>query len=110
SLGVQRARDEVGRFAKSTGTAKSDVTQFGTESERAGRRASAGMSAARSAVQSINQPLALAKQYVVGFAGAFASIQSARALVGMADTWSDLTSRVRMSIDTHEDAGDVMRR
>lgn len=90
--------------------AKRETRDLGDAGERAGRQASAGMAAARNAVQSINQPLALAKQAAIGFASAFASIQGIRALAGMADTWSDLTSRVRLSIGAHESGSDVMRR
>lgn len=110
AAGVTRARDEFGRFVKSTDDAKTGVRQLGGEGERAGKKLSDGMSAARQSVAPVAQQLALAKQAVMGFVGAFASIQGVRALVGMADTWSDLTSRVRLSIGAHESAGDVMRR
>lgn len=47
---------------------------------------------------------------VKGFIGAWASFKGIQTLQQMADTWSDLTSRVRLSIGANNNAADVMDR
>lgn len=61
-------------------------------------------------LQNINGSLQSATSFLKGFVGAFVTIRSARALVNLADTWSDLTSRVKVSIGANEDAAAVMDR
>jgi len=87
-----------------------ETRKLGEEGERAGQKMNSGMSAARRGVQSISTQLEQAKQAAIGFASAFASIQGVRAIAAMADTWSDLTSRVSLNIDATESAADVMDR
>lgn len=90
--------------------AKKETQSFGTVGQEAGQRVESGMGAARRGVQSISQSLSSAKDQVFGFAKAYAGLQSVRALAGLADSWSDMTSRIRVNIGANEDANAVMDR
>ena len=80
------------------------------------RMAQSQMRAAKAVRETVNeadrQSGALGKLtgMVKGFVAAWASFRGVQALTSMADIWSDLTSRVRLSIDAHESASDVMGR
>lgn len=51
-----------------------------------------------------------ATKLVKGYVAAVASVQTVRGLAGMADTWSDLNSRVQQSVGVNSDASAVMQR
>jgi len=61
-------------------------------------------------IEKMNRSIQSAMGFVRGFIGALASIQTVRGLANMADTWSDLTSRVQLAIGPHQSAAVVMNR
>ncbi len=83
---------------------------LGAAGKAAGQQIEAGMGVARRGVQSISQQLNEAKTQLIGLAKSYAGLYGARALAGMADSWSDMTSRIRVNIGATEDAGAVMQR
>lgn len=84
--GVREATGEIGKFGKSVDGSTRSIRDMAI------------------AVAAGNAALAIMKT-VFGSVG-----QVARGLADYADSWSDMTSRVRLSIDEHENAADVMDR
>lgn len=89
---------------------KAATGQMGKAGKDAGKQAEAGFKQAEQGAVRLNDRIRAATGFVLGFAGAFASIRMGQAFIRMADTWSDLTSRVKVSIGAHEDAAAVMDR
>lgn len=86
---AETASEQLDRASKSSSKSLSEVTR---ESDRASR----SMGALASAI----------KPVAAGLAAAF----SIRSLSQYADSWSDMTSLVRVNIGAHEDAAEVMER
>lgn len=93
---VASATTELDRMTAAAGRAQTGTERMAAQVMRDTSGIAGGM---RSAVGLVG-----------GFVAALASIQTVRALVTMADNWSDLTSRVRVSIGAHGDAAAVMQR
>lgn len=87
--GAETASGQLDRTSKSSSRSLSEVTR---ESDRASR--------AMSSLAAAIRPVA------AGLAAAF----SIRSLAQYADSWSDMTSLVRVNIGAHEDAAEVMSR
>jgi len=87
--GAENASGQLDRASKSSSRSISDVSR---ESDRASR----SMATLSAAIRPV----------AAGLAAAF----SVRALTQYADTWSDMTSLVRVNIGAHEDAAEVMGR
>lgn len=86
---AETASGQLDRASKSSSKSISEVTR---ESDRASR----SMRALASAIKPV--------------AASLAAAFSVRALTQYADTWSDMTSLVRVNIGAHEDAAEVMGR
>lgn len=87
--GAENASGQLDRASKSSSRSISDVSR---ESDRASR----SMATLSAAIRPV----------AAGLAAAF----SVRALTQYADSWSDMTSLVRVNIGAHEDAAEVMGR
>lgn len=87
--GAENASGQLDRASKSSSRSLSEVTR---ESDRASR----SMASLAAAIRPV----------AAGLAAAF----SVRSLTQYADSWSDMTSLVRVNIGAHEDAAEVMGR
>lgn len=105
-----RITANAARLVTGVGLAKKEVASLGAAGQTSGQQIEAGMGSARRGVQSISQSLKGAKDQILSIGKAYVTIQGARALAGLADSWSDMTSRVRLNIDATESASDVMDR
>jgi tape measure domain-containing protein len=92
--------DRVGKAASAAGK----------EAEEGGKRGGRGLKETADAAQEAARKVGSLTDFVKGLAKAWLSFQGARAIANMADTWSDLTSRVQLAIKPHERAADVMGR
>lgn len=103
---IDRASTSLDKLAQSGKTAESAASSLNSSSRnstkaladvsRESDRASRSMSALASAIRPV----------AAGLAAAF----SVRSLAQYADSWSDMTSLVRVNIGAHEDAAEVMER
>src|SRR5690606_31375810 len=91
---------EVAKFTSDMGKAMRDVEKRIKDLERAANREM------RAVQRQFEQTAAAAKKALAGIVTGVA----VREVTRMADTWSDLTSRVRLAIKPHQDANEVMRR
>lgn len=91
---------EVAKFTSDMGKAMREVEKRIKDLERAANREM------RAVQRQFEQTAAAAKKALAGIVTGVA----VREVTRMADTWSDLTSRVRLAIKPHQDANEVMRR
>ncbi len=76
--------------------AKRELDGIGAESERSGRRASAALVETEKSALSVGNVLANVRRQVIGFFGAFASIQGVRTLAHLADQYSNIRGQLQL--------------
>lgn len=104
--GVDRAADSLDRLKSSGTSAERAVSGLESESKK-GARALGEVDRQGKAASSSMATLA---RYARTAGAALGAAFSVRALANYADTWSDMTSLVRVNIGAHEDAAAVMGR
>lgn len=83
---------------------------MGATARSSGADAAKGMESAAAGARKLSNECASAKGAVIALISAAGGLQGARGLAALADSWSDMTSRVRVNIGANEDAADVMQR
>lgn len=104
--GVDRAADSLDRFKSSGTSAERAVSGLESESKKGAR----ALGEVERQGKGASNSMATLARYARTAGAAIGAAFSVRALANYADSWSDMTSLVRVNIGAHEDAADVMSR
>lgn len=103
---IDGATQSLDRFSQSGRTAEQSTGTLSRESQKSSKSLADVARESDRASGGVNR-LAQAARRATGILTAFLG---ARQIVNYADTWTNLTSRIELSIAAHEDAADVMSR
>lgn len=103
---IDNASSSLDRFTKSGRTAEQSTGTLSRESQNSSKSLAAVARESDRAAGGVNGLASAARRAV----GVLATFLGARQIVNYADTWTNLTSRIELSIAAHEDAADVMSR
>jgi len=102
-----RLRADADGLVKVLDASGKEVAEFGREGERAGKRADAGFTQARRGVQSISEQLKIARRQLLGFIGVQFGAQLGRQLIGIADQYTNLNSRIGLVTNSQREANET---
>lgn len=104
--GIDRASSSLDRLSKSAKGAENASGQL----DRASKSSSRSISEVTRESDRASRSLDALARYARRAGGAVAAALGVRAITQYADSWSDMTSLVRVNIGAHEDAAEVMGR